>query len=152
MGRYVIDAHARSRAPREAVWGLIADGRSWSDWGPWQKAELDQEGTPPPPDGVGAIRRLVRRPVVTIERVTAFEPPRLLRYEMLSGLPLRDYEGTITLTENDGATEIHWHTEFDGAKLPGTASLFRRMLDGFVADVAERLAREAERRQTGPPS
>jgi polyketide cyclase/dehydrase/lipid transport protein len=146
MGRYVIDASARSRASREAVWKLVADGRSWSEWGPWQKAELDQEGIPPP-DGVGAIRRLVRRPVVTIERVKAFDPPALLRYEMLSGLPLRGYEGTITLTEADGGTEISWHTEFDGAKILGTASLFRRMLDGFVADVAERLAREAERRQ-----
>jgi uncharacterized protein YndB with AHSA1/START domain len=148
MGRYVIDARVHSSAPREAVWNLVADGRSWSEWGPWQKAELEQEGTPPP-DGVGAIRRLIRRPVVTVERVSAFEPPARLDYEMRSGLPLRGYRGTITLTEADGGTDIRWHTEFDDAKIPGTASLFRRMLQKFVADVADQLAREAERRQGG---
>jgi hypothetical protein len=145
MGRYVIDVRARSKASREAVWSLLADGCSWSEWGPWQKAELEQEGTPPP-DGVGAIRRLIRRPTVTRERVTAFEPGSRLSYEMLSGLPLRGYQGEVTLSEADGGTEIHWHTEFDGAKIPGTAPLFRRMLDRFIADVAKRVAREAEQR------
>jgi hypothetical protein len=146
MGRYVIDARARSTASREAVWSLLANGRSWSAWGPWQKAELEQEGTPPP-DGVGAIRRLIRRPVVTRERVIAFEPGSRLGYELLSGLPLRGYVGNVTLSDTGGGTEIHWHTEFDGAKIPGTAGLFRRMLQGFVADVAERVAKEAERKQ-----
>jgi uncharacterized protein YndB with AHSA1/START domain len=146
MPRYAIDARAHSNAPPEAVWALLANGRSWSEWGPWQKAELEQEGTPPP-DGIGAIRRLIRRPVVTVERVVAFEPPRRLVYEMLSGLPLRGYQATVTLAEAEGGTAIHWHSEFEGAKIPGTASLFRRMLDGFIADVAQRIAREAERRQ-----
>ena len=146
MGRYVIDVRARSSAPREAVWQLLADGRSWSDWAPWQRSELEQEGSPPP-DGVGAVKRLIRWPTVTRERVTAFEPERRLAYEMMSGLPLRGYQAEVTLTEAEGGTEIRWHSEFDGAKIPGTASLFRWMLHRFIADVAKRLAREAERRQ-----
>src|SRR5687768_5422684 len=109
MGRYVIDARARSNAPREAVWSLLANGCSWSEWGPWQKAELEREGTPLP-DGVGAIRRLLRRQVLTRERVTAFEPGTRLGYELLSGLPLRGYHCEVTLSEADGGTEVHWHT------------------------------------------
>lgn len=146
MSRYVIDARARSSAPREAVWNVLADGRRWSEWGPWQKAELEQEGTPPP-DGVGAIRRLTRRPVVNRERVTVFDAPDRFGYEVLSGMGLRNYRAEVRLSAADGGTEIHWHSEFDGAKVPGTASLLRRMLQGFIQDVVERVAREAERQQ-----
>jgi hypothetical protein len=142
----VIDARAHSNAPREAVWSVLADGRRWSEWGPWQKAELEQEGTPPP-DGVGAIRRLTRRPVVNRERVTVFDPPERFGYEVISGMGLRNYRAEVRLSESDGGTGIHWHSEFDGARLPGAALLLRRMLDGFIADVVRRVAREAERRQ-----
>jgi hypothetical protein len=143
MGRHVIEETARSRAPRAAVWALVADGRSWSRWGPWQKAELEREGSPPP-DGVGAIRLLTRRPVTSREEVVAFEPPERLRYRMLGGLPVRGYEAQVTLSDDDGGTLIRWRSEFD-AKIPGTGALLRRSLAGFIRDVAERLAREAER-------
>jgi uncharacterized protein YndB with AHSA1/START domain len=146
VGKYVIDARAQSRAPREAVWALLADIDSWSRWGAWQTTELEREGSPVP-EGVGAIRRLVRRPVTTREQVTAFESPRRLAYDMLSGLPLRDYRGEVTLADMADGTEIHWHSEFD-ARIPGTGSLLRRQLEAFIADTAARLAREAERGAT----
>jgi hypothetical protein len=144
VGKYVIDATARSRAPREAVWELLADARSWSEWGAWQTSELEREGSPPP-GGVGAIKRMIRRPVTTREEVTVFEPPSALGYTLLSGLPLRDYQGRVTLTDSPEGTEIRWRTEFD-AKIPGTGGLLRRQLGGFIADTAQCLARAAEQR------
>jgi hypothetical protein len=144
MGKYVIDVSAQSRAPRDVVWGLLSDIDTWSKWGAWQTSRLEREGSPTP-EGVGAIRRMIRRPVTTREEVTAFEPPDRLGYRMLSGLPLRDYQGQVTLTDSPEGTEIHWRTEFD-AKIPGTGGLLRRQLDSFIADAAKRVAREAERR------
>jgi hypothetical protein len=144
VGKYVIDAQARSRAPRETVWALVADVNTWSEWGAWQATELEQEGSPVP-EGVGAIRRLVRKPVTTREQVTAFEPPGRFAYEMLSGLPLGDYKAEVTLTDIADGTEIRWRSEFD-ARIPGTGSLLRRQLGGFIADTAKRLARAAEQR------
>jgi hypothetical protein len=136
------------------VWELVADLRTWAHWGDWAETNLEREGTPPP-DGLGAIRRLtsaprgiVRRPIVSREEVVEFEPPRRLAYELLSGLPLRDYRGEITLTEADGGTEITWRSEFE-PKIPGTGGLFRRALGKFIADAAKRLAAEAERRAGG---
>ena len=73
------------------------------------------------------------------------EPPSRFAYEMLSGLPLRDYQAEVTLTDSAEGTEIHWHSEFD-ARIPGTGPLLRRQLGGVVADTAERLARAAEKR------
>ena len=99
----------------------------------------------PPPGGVGAIKALRRRPVVSREEVTLFEPPSRLGYRLLSGLPLRGYEAMITLAESPGGgTDITWRTQFE-PKIPLTGGLFRRSLGKFIQDTAERLAREAER-------
>jgi uncharacterized protein YndB with AHSA1/START domain len=140
----VIEGRARSQADRETVWRVVADAPGWSRWGAWQKAELEREGDPPP-GGVGAIKALTRRPVVSREEVTVFEPPSRLGYRLLSGLPLRDYEATIVLTDAPGGgTDIVWRSQFE-PKVPLTGGLFRRSLGGFIQDTADRLAREAER-------
>jgi hypothetical protein len=139
-----IEAHAHSAADRDAVWRLVADAPGWSRWGAWQKAELERPGEPAP-GGVGAVKALTRRPVVSREEVTAFEPPARFGYRLLSGLPLRGYESVITLAEGPGGgTDITWRSQFE-PRIPGTGGLFRRMLQRFIADTAERLAREAER-------
>jgi Polyketide cyclase / dehydrase and lipid transport len=140
----VIEGRARSQAGRDKVWRLVADAPAWSRWGAWQKAEIEREGDPPP-GGVGAVKALTRRPIVSREEVTVFEPPSRLGYRLLSGLPLRDYEATILLTEaTDGGTDIVWRSQFE-PKVPLTGGLFRRSLGRFIQDTAERLAREAER-------
>ena len=140
---HVVEAHARSAAPREAVWPLVADARGWSRWGAWRSAEIEREGKPPP-GGLGAIKALTsgkRRPIVSREEVTEFEPPSRLGYRLLSGLPLRDYEASITLVDAPGGgTDITWRSQFD-PKIPLTGGLFRRTLQKFIQDTAERLAR-----------
>ena len=146
----VVEAKAHSAAPREQVWELVADARGWSRWGAWRAAELEREGTPPP-GGLGAVksltsetRGLTGRPIVSLEEVTAFEPPSRFGYKLLSGLPLRDYNASIELAEAaGGGTDITWRSQFEG-KVPGTGGLFRRALQKFTQDAAERLARAAE--------
>jgi hypothetical protein len=138
-----IEARAHSAAGREAVWRVVADAPGWSRWGAWQKAELEREGDPPPA-GLGAVKALTRRPVVSREEVTVFEPPARFGYRLLSGLPLRGYEAEITLADAPGGgTDITWRSQFE-PKIPGTGGLFRRSLGRFIQDAAERLAREAE--------
>jgi uncharacterized protein YndB with AHSA1/START domain len=144
----VIDVHAHSAAPPEAVWQVVADAPGWSRWGAWRSSELQREGEPPP-GGLGAVKVLTsetRRPVVSREEVTAFEPPLRFGYRLLSsGLPLRDYDATITMAPaGDGGTDITWRSQFN-PKIPLTGGLFRRTLGRFIQDAAERLARAAER-------
>ena len=147
----VVQAKAHSTAPREAVWQLVADVQGWTRWGAWRAVDLEREGTPPP-GGLGAVKALTSnarglngRRVVSREEITAFEPPSRLGYKLLSGLPLRDYNASITLADTpDGGTDITWRSQFEG-KLPLTGGLFRRALQKFMEDAAQRLAREAER-------
>ena len=139
-----VDEGAHSRAPREAVWALVADPLGWTDWGPWSRAEVLREGVPPP-GGLHAVKRLKTYTATVVEEVTLFDPPARLHYEMRSGLPLRGYRAEISLDEADGGgTDIRWATQFE-PKLPGAGALYRSILSRFTAGAVERLARAAER-------
>jgi uncharacterized protein YndB with AHSA1/START domain len=133
-----IDVRARSAAPPEQVWALLADAGSWTSWAGFDEAAV-VEG-----DGLGEVRRIRSGRVESRERVIGFEPPGRFAYELLSGLPIRDYRAEVTLTPGtDGGTEIRWHSTFR-PKVPGIGWLMLPRLRQFIARTAEGLARAAE--------
>jgi uncharacterized protein YndB with AHSA1/START domain len=132
-----IDVSAESSATPERVWALLADARTWPRWAPFDDSTVE-EG-----EGLGEVRRFRTGRRITRERVTGFEPPRRLEYELLSGIPIRDYRAEVTLSPAGDGTAIRWHSRFD-SKLPGTGPLIRRGLGRFIERTAEGLAREAE--------
>ena len=139
MAHHAIEGRATSKASPEAVWRLVADITTWSDWGQWSTTTREREGAPPP-DGVGAVRRLKTFPFTSVEEITAFEPSQRLGYKLLKGMPMRDYNAEIVLSPApDGGTEIAWRSEFD-TWVPGLAGGLRR----FMRDHAGRLAAAAE--------
>jgi uncharacterized protein YndB with AHSA1/START domain len=137
-----ISVEARSNAAPDRVWELLADTASWARWAPFDEAGLESKGSPER-EGVGAVRRFRHGRRVTRERVVAFEPPRRFRYELVSGLPIRDYRADVTLAADDGGTLISWESRFRG-KFPVPAALVKPTLERFVRDTAEGLARAAE--------
>jgi hypothetical protein len=151
-GRVVVEARASSNAPRDIVWAVLADGRSWADWGEWSWTRYDEEGDPAP-DGVGAVRRFRRAPVTSVERVELFEPPSRFGYELLSGLPLRDYHAVVTLTDSSAGsgTDLHWRSEFT-PKVPGSGWFWKAFLGKVLADVGRGICTEAERRSAAATS
>ena len=142
MALQEIDVSTHSKAPPERVWALLADARSWPRWAPFDQAMVE-EG-----DGLGELRKFQAGRRTTRERVTAFEPPRHLGYELVSGIPIRDYHADVTLTPGSEGTEIRWRSQFR-AKIPGTGALARRQLERFIEATAKGLAREAE---VSPPA
>jgi hypothetical protein len=53
-------------------------------------------------NGVGAVRRVALGRRVVREEVIGFEPPERLAYRALSGMPLPDYRGEITVKPRNG--------------------------------------------------
>ena len=133
-----IDERGHSGASPARVFDLLADGRSWAEWGGVDSVEVS--GGP----GVGEERILKTGRVRNHERVVEFEPPHTFGYVSLSGLPIRDYRATVTLTDAaDGGTDIRWHSQFQGRY--GIGWLVQRRLGAFIGKTVEALAREAER-------
>ncbi len=142
VGRRSYRVEARSEAPVETVWPLLADARSWKDWTFLTRSELERQGTPDP-DGVGAVRRFARNGMGSREEVLASDPPTHLAYSILSGFPVRNYRADVTLTPDHGGTRIVWSATFD-ERVPGTGRLteliLRRMIGGFASGLARHAA------------
>jgi uncharacterized protein YndB with AHSA1/START domain len=154
MAHYLIDTTAYSSAGPEQVFALLADPDAWPRWGRWLTSELE-EADADGGAGVGAVRllrsRSLGRTTVSRERVLELDAPHRYRYALLSGLPLRGYEGTVELTPDRSGTRVHWHSRFEGAPI-GTGRLYRWILSRFIADAARRLATHAAAGPADPAS
>lgn len=138
MKRQTATGHAISSATPEALWALVEDVTTWTTWAPFDAATLEEPGEEDW-NGVGAIRRFQRGRYTTRELVTEFLPGRRLAYQLLSGLPLRDYEAHIDLRREGDRTHITWSASFR-ARIPGTGGAFRRGMQKIYAEYAELLA------------
>jgi uncharacterized protein YndB with AHSA1/START domain len=92
-------------ASPETVFGVLTDHRGYARLMPLRKSELEREGEPAP-NGVGAIRRLSVAGPPLREEVLAYEPSARFSYKVLSGLPVRDHVGTVSLEPRDGGTRV----------------------------------------------
>jgi hypothetical protein len=135
-----IDATLTTTADQHAVWKLLADIDTWTVWGRWSLAELEEEGSREA-GGVGAIRRFRYAGRVTRETVVGFDAPSRFAYELLSGLPLRNYHAEVTVVPDGQGARLDWHSTFDATI---RARLVQPYLAWFVRDTAKRLVRAAE--------
>ncbi len=135
-------------SPPEPIFDRLADHAGYGSFRPIHSAELVREGDPPP-NGVGALRRIKVRPLTFDEEITAYERPSRLDYLIVKlNVPFDHQGGTITLTPQGGATRVDWRTTFRvpvpviGAaiELPWLITL-RRGFSQVLEDV-ERMVRE----------
>jgi uncharacterized protein YndB with AHSA1/START domain len=135
---------ARSSAPPERVFELLADATSWPRWaGPViAQGSWEREGDPAP-GGIGAIRKLGRWPMFGREQVVVSDPPSHHAYTMLSGNPVSNYRADVALTPDGGGTLITWSATFE-PRIPGTGRLLERVYRALIGSFAHRLARYAE--------
>jgi Polyketide cyclase / dehydrase and lipid transport len=139
-----IEHTAHSPADRASVWNLLSDLGTWHKWGPWTQTTYDGEIR----TMVAERKKLTGKPYVMKERVTALVPMERFEYDLLSGLPVRDYHGTVTLRDADGGgTDIHWASAFK-PPWPIFGGLWHGAMLKVITDVSERAAEEAARRAT----
>jgi uncharacterized protein YndB with AHSA1/START domain len=138
-----LEVSRESAAPPERVFALLAAGDRWQEWaGPFvPRSRWQVPGDPV--GGVGAVRRLGVGPLVSLERITASEPPYRLSYVVDSPAPYRSYASTVTLTPTaSGGTAISWRSSFEPI-VPGTGAVLRWLLRAIVASFARNLAEKA---------
>lgn len=144
-GRWSYAVTVTSTAAVETVWPLLGQAHRWPEWSFLDRADLVRLGDPPP-DGVGAIRRMTRVGIGSREEVVVWEPPHHLGYVILSGFPVRHYRSDVVLTPGgpgDSGTVIDWRGTFD-PRYPGTGRLLQTILTRMITGFATAAARYAE--------
>jgi carbon monoxide dehydrogenase subunit G len=146
-GRLHVSAEATAQAPLEAVWALVSDVARYSEWGPWSATGYRQPGTDSP-RGPGAVqwlrsaRRTYLRYTTSVERILESDPAGHLVYEVIGGIPVRNYRAEVTLVPTAGGTRIQWTAAWDST-LRGR--LVWRTLRVFYPEIVAALAAAAER-------
>jgi uncharacterized protein YndB with AHSA1/START domain len=142
-----VEAERIIGAAPETVWALVADARRYPDWGPWREGRYQRAGDESE-TGRGAVqvlisaRRVYGRRGVSVEQIAVAEPPRRLVYEVIGGLPVRNYRGQVTLTPVQDGTHVHWQGDWDST-LAGR--IVHRTLRDFFPEMLAGLAAAAER-------
>jgi uncharacterized protein YndB with AHSA1/START domain len=132
-------------APPEAVFDVITDHRGYSDITPVRRVDLEREGEPAP-NGVGAIRVLHAAGPPMREEITVYERPTRFAYKILSGAPVRDHLGQVTLEPIAGGTLVTYRIDATPA-VPVVGRAFVGLLKAAVIPALLRgVKREAERR------
>jgi hypothetical protein len=132
---------ATSRANPSAVFALLKDSGSWPRWSMFRSAELERPGKDEP-YGVGAIRVFSTEVTRSRELVTEMIPDQKLGYELLSGMPLRNYRADVRVISAGEGTLITWASSFQCAF--GTGWFWRRFMNGVLSKMARQLAAAAE--------
>ena len=138
------------KAPPETVFDVLTDHRRYAEITPMRKSELEREGEPAP-NGVGAVRILSSIGPPLREEVIAFESPSRFSYKLLSGAPVRDHVGTVSLEPSGSGTKVTYAVRttptvpvVGGAVVAVTKQAIKQLLNGIV--------KESERRAAAAPA
>lgn len=131
-------------APRATVFDVIGDHRGYAAITPLRKVVLEREGDPAP-NGRGAIRALHSVGPPIREEVTEWSEGSGFAYRVLSGLPVRDHEGRITLTDAPGGTRLDYFlTSEPSIPVAGHAAI--QLVKVSVQQLIKAVKKESERR------
>jgi len=99
-------------APIEDVFDLLADHAGYERFRPIHASELVRQGEPPP-NGVGALRRIKVRPLTFEEEITAYERPTRLDYLIVKlNVPFEHHGGSIRFSRVGDATDVDWRSTY----------------------------------------
>lgn len=104
MSEFVVESSVKARP--ETVFDVYTHHRGYANLvGLIRAAELEREGEPPP-NGLGAIRKLRLVGATVREEVTEYARPTSYSYRMLSGAPLDEYTSSVTFTPTVQGTAV----------------------------------------------
>jgi len=137
-------------APPEVVFDVLTDHRRYAEMTRLRKSELEREGDPAP-NGVGAIRALIAVGPPIREEVVAYERPSRFSYKVLSGLPVRDHLGTVSLEPSDDGTRVTYALKAVPT-VPFAGGVVMLALERAVTELLNGVVSEAERRAPAAPT
>lgn len=111
---------------------------------PMQVVRSTDATDPKYPDGVGSVRRMGFGPIKPVtEKITAYEPNRMVEYTLVGKAPVRHHVGRMTFTPDGNGTVVHYHIALDSAVpllAPALLAGLQRVIQTGLARMARTLA------------
>ena len=140
-----IEIHQHFSAPPARVFPVVTDHKRLEEWQKGTKVTIEKPGVPPP-NGLGAVRKIAGGPLSVWEEVVRWEEPSAMDYRLIRGFPLRDHLGELRFRPTpDGGTLLeyrirYWVPWYAGGSV--VARLFGRQLERIIAAAMKKLAAE----------
>jgi uncharacterized protein YndB with AHSA1/START domain len=134
-------------APPETVFDVLTDHRRYAEMTRLRKSVLEREGEPAP-NGVGSIRVLSAVGPPLREETIVYERPSRFSYKLLSGLPVRDHVGTVSLEPNGAGTKVTYAVRINPT-LPVVGGAVVAFVKQGVTQLLNGVSTEAEQRAAG---
>jgi uncharacterized protein YndB with AHSA1/START domain len=131
-------------APPETVFDVLTDHRNYAEMTPLRKSVLEREGVPAP-NGVGSIRKLSAVGPPLREETIVYERPSRFSYTLLSGLPVRNHVGTVSLEPHGDGTKVTYAVRTQPT-LPLVGGAVVAVVKQGVTQLLNGVSAEAERR------
>ncbi|MDO8289047.1 MAG: SRPBCC family protein [Parvibaculum sp.] len=138
-----VGATRYTTAPAATVYAIAADSSGYPQWGGIGSFEEIRPGTESR-YGKGSERIFRTAGMVIREEVMAAEPDRYNSYRLISGLPLKDYLGEITIAREGDKVRIDWYSTFIPPK--GFGWFWRAFMQRILSTMSAALVKEAEKR------
>lgn len=116
-------------APRAALESRLRETEAWPQWSDMISAVIEKPG-PNGPGTPGEIRIFTRAGTVGRELVLESSGNTVLTYQVLQGIPLKNYVGKVTVEDLPNGRRVTWSSSFT-APVPLTGWLFALMLAPF---------------------
>jgi uncharacterized protein YndB with AHSA1/START domain len=137
-------------ASPEEVFDVLADHARYDRFRGIQGSEL-LKGGDPPPNGLGALRRIKSWPATFEEEITHFERPARLDYLIISlNLPFEHRGGSIRLSPDHGGTHVDWRSSYT-IPIPLIGPLQERIWGLLLNRGFRRVLEDVERMTAGFP-
>jgi hypothetical protein len=137
-----IDQHFS--APPEKVFAAVTDHKRIEDWQKGTRVTIEKPGVPPP-NGLGAVRKIRGGPL-SMEEEVLWDEPHAMDYRLIRGVPLRDHLGELRfLPTPEGGTLLEYRIRYRvpwyaGGSIVGR--LFGKQLERVIGNAMQRLALE----------
>lgn len=97
-----------------SVWDVLTDPEQMRRWTAARAVFIERPGTEATL-GTGTIRAIRTWLGTYREEIVSYDPPSLLQYRVVSGLPVRDYLGRVKVDPIEGGTRITWSVNYEPA-------------------------------------
>lgn len=132
----------RLQASPNELFEYLSDQQTLPEWMPGLESVAYDHSASSTPEtlGEGSLRTMMFGDQAEVEKIVQFDPPNLIAYQILEGVPLRNHLAIMRIEESDdGRSDFTWYQYFDIKRSSVFGWLMPFMVKRFMNEAQENL-------------